>query len=65
MKYLVTAIGLGQQNKTEVCSTLENARRVAEKYCADLNSSVALAEVICIYDRETKCRSVSKTGAEQ
>lgn len=63
MKYVVTAVGLGQNNKTDVCSTLENAKRIAEKYCADLNCSVYLAEIIGVYDRKTDFRAFTSTSA--
>jgi hypothetical protein len=54
MNYVVfTHCNFGER-KIELCSSIENAQRVAEKWAAELNCKVIIAEVIGTYSRVTE-----------
>jgi hypothetical protein len=54
MNYVVFTHGHFGERKVEMCSSMENAQRVAEKWAAELNCKVIIAEVIGTYSRVTE-----------
>lgn len=60
-QYIVCAIGIGgQAEKTEVTNDWANAKRVAEKFCSDLNTTAVIAEVSARFIRRSEYQDISQ-----
>lgn len=65
-QYVVVTERVGE-TKVEICSTLDNARRVATKWCSELNCTVHIARVMASCSRVTEWaveETSGKPGAE-
>jgi len=62
-QFIVITDGIGER-KVEVCSTMENARRVATKWCGDLNCTVLVAKVVTSCVRVTEWNDPPQANPE-
>jgi hypothetical protein len=59
-RYVIVALNaVGNPEKTDTCNEWVNAKRIAEKFCKDLNCEVVIADVTERLIRKTQSISIS------